>query len=277
MKWKNMLLTVGSVFILAACEKQDIPVFTSDDHGIYFQRMSSYIYGSTTEYYGDSTAYSFASEAGSVKSAVLAATARTMGKVMDYDRPFKVVVDKENSTAVEGVHYEADLDTVKMPAGASSVYVRVRFFRAADLTEKTVRLVLKLEDNEYFKCYLPEYKNTNVYTATGAMIHGDQYVFSLSEMYTAPSYWNMFGGDFFGDWTPQKYVIVNTVCGLTPADWNNAGYAGAKVAYGRFSFFAVAVQKYLQERADAGEPVSDSDGSYMQLAPAYAVDYSQYE
>lgn len=26
-----MLLTVGSVFILAACEKQDIPVFTSDE------------------------------------------------------------------------------------------------------------------------------------------------------------------------------------------------------------------------------------------------------
>ena len=61
MKWKNMLLTVGSVFILAACEKQDIPVFTSDDHGIYFQRVSSYIYGSPTEYYGDSTAFSFAS------------------------------------------------------------------------------------------------------------------------------------------------------------------------------------------------------------------------
>ena len=272
-----MLLAVGFVFILTACEKQDIPVFTSDDQGIYFQRMSSYILGSTTEYYGDSTAYSFASAAGSVTSAVLSATARTMGKVVDYDRPFKVVVDKEKSTAIEGVHYEVDLDTVKMPAGASSVYVRVRFFRAADLTEKTVRLVLRLEDNDYFKCYLPEYKNTNVYTATGAMIRGDQYVFSLNEMYTEPSYWSMFCGDFFGRWTPRKFVVVNMACGLTAADWNSAGYAGAKVSYGRFSFFAVAVQKYLQEQADAGAPEMDSDGSYMQLAPAYAVDYSQYE
>ena len=102
-------------------------------------------------------------------------------------------------------------------------------------------------------------------------------MFSLSEMYTAPSYWNSFGDDYFGSWTPRKYVIVNTACGLTAADWANAGYAGAKVSLGRFSFFAVAVQKYLQEQADAGEPVLDSDGSYMQLAPAYAVDYSQYE
>ena len=67
------------------------------------------------------------------------------------------------------------------------------------------------------------------------------------------------------------------VCGLTPTDWSNAGYAGAKVSLGRFSFFAVAVQRYLQEQADAGTPELDSDGSYMQLAPSYSVDYSQDE
>ena len=277
MKWKNILWIVWTTFILTACEKQEIPVFASDDQGIYFQRVSSFILGSTTEYYGDSTAYSFASVAGTVKNAVLSATARTMGKVVDYDRPFKVVIDKEESTAIEGIHYEANLDTVRIPAGASSVYVRVRFFRTDDLTDKTVRLVLRLEDNEYFKCYLPEYKNTNAYSVTGAMIRGDRYVFSLSEMYTEPNYWTWFGVDYFGNWTPKKYTIVNMVCGLNASDWGIAGQSGAKVSLGRFNFFAVAVQKYLQEQADAGEPVLDSDENYMQLAPAYVVNYSQYE
>lgn len=106
--------------------------------------------------------------------------------------------------------------------------------------EKAVRLALRLEDNEYFKCYFPEYKNTNAYSATGVMIHGDVFAFSLSEMYTEPSYWAMFGGSFFGDWTPKKYIVVNSVCGLTPSDWSNAGYAGTKVQYGRFNFFATA-------------------------------------
>ena len=46
---------------------------------------------------------------------------------------------------------------------------------------------------------------------------------------------------------------------------------------GRLSFFAIAARKYLQEQADAGVPEIDSDGSYMQLAPAYSVDYSRYE
>ena len=46
---------------------------------------------------------------------------------------------------------------------------------------------------------------------------------------------------------------------------------------GRFNFFALAVQKYLQEQADAGTPELDSDGEYMQLDPSYSVDYSRYE
>ena len=277
MKWKIILFVSSLTLVFCACEKQDISVFTTDDSGIYFQRVTSYIYNSTTEYYGDSVAYSFASAKASVKSVVLSATIRTMGKVVDYDRPFKVVVDQEGTTAIEGKHYEVNLDTVVVPAGKSTADVRVRFFRTDDMMEKAVRLAIRLEDNEYFKCYFPEYKNTNAYSATGVMIHGDEFVFSLSEMYTEPWYWSMFGDGFFGNWTPKKFLVVNSVCGLSAADWDNAGYAGAKIQYGRFNFFTTTVQKYLQEQADAGTPELDSDGSYMQLAPSYSVDYSRYE
>ena len=277
MKWKIILFVSSLTLVFCACEKQDISVFTTDDSGIYFQRVTSYIYNSTTEYYGDSVAYSFASAKASVKSVVLSATIRTMGKVVDYDRPFKVVVDQEGTTAIEGKHYEVNLDTVVVPAGKSTAYVRVRFFRTDDMMEKAVRLAIRLEDNEYFKCYFPEYKNTNAYSATGVMIHGDEFVFSLSEMYTEPWYWSMVGDGFFGNWTPKKFLVVNSVCGLSAADWDNAGYAGAKIQYGRFNFFTTTVQKYLQEQADAGTPELDSDGSYMQLAPSYSVDYSRYE
>ena len=277
MKWKIILFVSSLTLVFSACEKQDISVFTTDDSGIYFQRVTSYIYNSTTEYYGDSVAYSFASAKASVKNVVLSATIRTMGKVVDYDRPFKVVVDQEGTTAIEGKHYEVNLDTVVVPAGKSTAYVRVRFFRTDDMMEKAVRLAIRLEDNEYFKCYFPEYKNTNAYSATGVMIHGDEFVFSLSEMYTEPWYWSMFGDGFFGNWTPKKFLVVNSVCGLSAADWDNAGYAGAKIQYGRFNFFTTTVQKYLQEQADAGTPELDSDGSYMQLAPSYSVDYYRYE
>ena len=198
MKLKIILFVLSLTLVFSACEKQDISVFTTDDSGIYFQRVTSYIYNSTTEYYGDTLAYSFASAKASIKSAVLSATIRTMGKVVDYDRPFKVVVDQEGTTAIEGKHYEVNLDTVVVPAGKSTAYVRVLFFRTDDMMDKAVRLAIRLEDNEYFKCYFPEYKNTNAYSATGVMIGGDMFAFSLSEMYTEPWYWSMFGDGFFG-------------------------------------------------------------------------------
>ncbi len=275
MKWKIILFILNLNIIFSACEKQDIPVFTTADTGIYFQRVSSY--RGTIEYYADTISYSFVSSSETLKDTVLFATVRTMGKVAEYDRPFKVVIDQEETTAVEGVHYELDLDSVIMLAGTSTAFVRVRFFRTKDMMEKAVRLALRLEDNEYFKCYFPEYKNTNVYEAVGEMISGNLFTFSLSEMYTEPSYWSMFGGNFFGVWTPKKYIVVNSVCGLTLKDWDDAGLTGAKVSYGRFGFFAAAVQKYLQEQADAGTPEVDSDGRYMQLAPSYSVDYSRYK
>ena len=52
--------------------------------------------------YTDSLDYSFASLPASMKDVILPATVRTMGKVADQDRPFKVVVDKEGTTAIEG-------------------------------------------------------------------------------------------------------------------------------------------------------------------------------
>ena len=277
MKWKDILFVLGLSAVLGACEKKDIEVFTTDDAGIYFQLIKGY-YGTTTEIYTDSLDYSFASLPASMKDVILPATVRTMGKVADYDRPFKVVVDKEGTTAIEGVHYEIDLDSVVVPAGKSSANVNVRFFRTDDLMEKSVRLALRLEDNEHFKCYFSEYKNMNIYSSTGVLIHGDSFSFTLSEMYTIPWYWRVIiETDYFGVWTPKKFVVINLVCGFTMDDWNNAGGTGAKIIYGRCGFFATMVQKYLQEQADAGTPVVDSDGKYMQLDSDYAVDYSRYE
>ena len=277
MKWKIILFVLSLNIAFSACEKKDISVFSTDDTGIYFQMIKGY-YGTNTEVYIDSLDFSFASVQASIKDVILNATVRTMGKVADHDRPFKVVVNKEGTTAIEGVHYEIDVDTVVVPAGASKADVNVRFFRTDDLMEKSVRLALRLEDNEYFKCYFPEYKNMNTYTATGVQIHGDSFSFTLSEMYTIPWYWRaIIETDYFGEWTPKKFVLINAVCGFTMSDWNSAGGTGAKIIYGRCGFFATMVQKYLQEQADAGTPVLDSDGKYMQLHPDYAVDYSRYE
>ena len=278
MKLRIILFALISFPFLWSCDKKEIPVFASDDAGIYFQRLTNAVYGSTTEYYGDSTDFSFAGTNAYYTSHVLYAPVLTMGKVVDYDRPFKVVVDMEETTAVEGKDFEIELDSLVIKAGTSKAEVPVRIIPTETLLEKTLKIVLRLQENEHFKCYLETYKNTNLYTAKGEQISGVRYVFTFNEMYTQPNFWKNYAEkDYFGEWTAKKYQVVNQVCGLTPIDWQYANYYGYKMQSARLPFFARTVRIYLQEQADAGNPVTDSDGKYMQLAPNYEVDYSDYQ
>ena len=278
MKLKILLFAVMSFPFLWSCDKEEIPVFASNDAGIYFQRLTSAVYGSTTEYYSDSTDFSFAGMYAYYTSHVSYAPVLTMGKVVDYDRPFKVVVDMEESTAIEGIDFEIELDSLVIKAGTSNAVVPVRLLRTETLLEKSLKIVLRLQENEHFKCYLETYKNTNLYTAKGEQISGVRYVFTFNEMYTQPNFWKNYAEkDYFGEWTAKKYQVVNQVCGLTPIDWQYANYYGYKMQSARLPFFARTVRIYLQEQADAGNPVTDSDGKYMQLAPNYEVDYSDYQ
>lgn len=277
MKTKKILYLFLLPLIFTACETKDIPVYTSDDAALYFQRTASYIWGSTTVTYSNSTEFTFAGAAAEKNSVTYSAEVRTMGNVTDYDRPFKVEIDKEMSTGIQGVHFDTNLDTLKIKAGKSNAYVRITFYRTPDLLDSTLTVVLHLIENEHFNVRIDEYKKTNQWNSSSENLDGTRYTFKFNEQYSEPTYWSWFGEGFLGPWTPQKYIVVNSVMGWTVNDWSQAGQAGAKVSYGRLGFAAKAVRNYLQEQADNDTPVKDKDGSYMQLADGYTVDYSRYE
>lgn len=277
MKTKKILYLFLLPLIFTACETKDIPVYTSDDAALYFQRTASYIWGSTTVTYSNSTEFTFAGAAAEKNNVTYSAEVRTMGNVTDYDRPFKVEIDKEMSTGIQGVHFDTNLDTLKIKAGKSNAYVRITFYRTPDLLDSTLTVVLHLIENEHFNARIDEYKKTNQWNSSSENLDGTRYTFKFNEQYSEPTYWSWFGEGFLGPWTPQKYIVVNSVMGWTVNDWSQAGQAGAKVSYGRLGFAAKAVRNYLQEQADNDTPVKDKDGSYMQLADGYTVDYSRYE
>lgn len=87
------------------------------------------------------------------------AEVRTMGNVTDYDRPFKVEIDKEMSTGIQGVHFDTNLDTLKIKAGKSNAYVRITFYRTPDLLDSTLTVVLHLIENEHFNARSTIQKN----------------------------------------------------------------------------------------------------------------------
>lgn len=263
--------------MLTSCNEDAIPTFNSEDAGIYFQDGVQTRFYINIDAYNDSTAFTFSECDDDVKDTVLTARIRTLGKVRDYDRKVKVVVDTENSTAIEGKHFQVNFDTLYIKAGQSEAKVQVRFLRTPDLKEQQVRLMLKVEDNENFVVPFSSQKNTNVYYDAGQQIRADGYVFEVNEFYSEPMLWTMFGSPV-GKWSISKQRLMTKMFELSAYDWSIAGWQNGdgKVLMQRFVYFAVKMRIYLQEQADAGTPVIDDDGSYMQLGDAYLVDYSKF-
>ena len=77
MKTKKILYLFLLPLIFTACETKDIPVYTSDDAALYFQRTASYIWGSTTVTYSNSTEFTFAGAAAEKNSVTYSAEVRT--------------------------------------------------------------------------------------------------------------------------------------------------------------------------------------------------------
>ncbi len=98
---------------------------------------------------------------------------------------------------------------------------------------------------------------------------------TYSEIYTRPKAWR---DDFFGPYSVNKYFELNRMFNLNSDDWRKAANfeEGSKIGGGRMRYCTIEFQRYLQEMADSGTPVLDDDGSYMQLASDFRVDYSAY-
>ncbi len=137
-------------------------------------------------------------------------------------------------------------------------------------------IMFQVESNEYFTTELDEYKNSSNWQVDSDVFSGRRFKFIISEVYTEPSYWDM-GYDTLGDWSASKEQRVNNLMGWTHSDWLSGGFSYSPVQYGRLSYAAKLLRKELQALADAGTPVVDDNGSYMQLAAGYEVDYSAYE
>ena len=146
--------------IFTACETKDIPVYTSDDAALYFQRTASYIWGKHHCHLFQQHRIHFCRSSCRKKNSVTySAEVRTMGNVTDYDRPFKVEIDKEMSTGIQGVHFDTNLDTLKIKAGKSNAYVRITFLPYARFTRQyPLTVVLHLIENEHFNARIDEYK-----------------------------------------------------------------------------------------------------------------------
>jgi hypothetical protein len=279
MKILKLSIFLTLCILAGACKQRDIILFSESQQGIYFQtgdRSSPY---NNTEVYTDSINFSFSESKASLRDTTLYVRLRTLGNVEPFDRKVNLAIVADSSSAIKGIDYEANFENVVIPAGSSELAIGIKFYRTVELLTQKRQLLLKLQDNDYFKVLFDKQKNTNVYSSVGDSISASHFRFVVSEFYSRPSYWNFVDGtngrnyQYFGNWSVTKFRLVNEIMGWTPEDWKNGGQAASPVKLGRFPVAALTIRNYLQALADVGTPVLDDDDKPMQLGALYLVAY----
>lgn len=270
---KTILLGIAALgaLFMQSCSKEDFMTFDDSKTGIYMQRIYTTTINGTPISFTDSAVVSFSNYKADVTELRLYVPVAIMGPVADHDRRFKLSVDESLSNAVKDEDYTFSDSACYIPAGKTSKTVYLKIKRTSKLEKAPVRLVFKLEDNENFTVELEKYNSNVNWASPGKELCGSRYKIIYSDIYDMPYQWDWYGADYWGTWSATKEKLLNQVMGWTHASWNDG-----TVKYGLMPYSAKQLKKYLQAQADAGTPVKDEDGSYMQLPNPYTVDYSKY-
>jgi len=257
--------------LLSSCSTEEIDTYNGEASGIFIQEVRSFDIFYNPMTYRDSIEYSFSSYPEETKYLNARVVIRTIGFTTDYDRPYKVEVIPEETTGIEGVDFDLSENASVIKAGESTDNFYIKMLRTPKLRSERVKVAIRIVPNEHFSVPITELKNSASWNIDGNFLPTDRYKVIFSEKYTLPWPNDIYWPDYFGSYSVTKLLFVNEVMGWTYTSWSDG-----TVAYGKLAFAADETRRQLQKKADEGNPVIDEDGSYMQLADSYKVNYNAY-
>ena len=240
MKNKFLILWMLSSVLLAACDEVLTP-YNVDTCWLGFDMENS----------ADTLVYrTFIYSGPQAETDTVWIPLKTIGKVVDYDRPVKLVqLPVEDSCAVAGKHFVAFddpemLEHLKIPKGSVRKSFPLIVLRDPSLELEEVRIELKIGENEYFRSGIDEWTN---------------FVVKTTSMAVKPTNWDSYWKYYFGiTWgsVKMKFIIDNT--GFTEFDGGSlssdyTNYLSSKVK-----------QKLLEYNTNhPDEPLSEADGTLV--------------
>ncbi|MDE6394332.1 MAG: DUF4843 domain-containing protein [Duncaniella sp.] len=267
-------LVIAFSAMTTSCSTEDIETYSGVKSGIFIQEIYS------TDLYGNPMSYrllreySFSGLDESRTSLNGQFIVRTMGGIVNYDRPYKIEVVEDETTAIEGEDFVLPANPV-IPAGSATAPCIIQLNRTPKLLGGEIQVTVRIVPNEYFDTPIEEYKNSSSWNVDADMQTATQFTLKFHEKYGKPGAWSSFYGDpALGNYSYAKLTVVNKAMGKgwTYSTWQD----GVTIKAGQFDFIALRTRDYLQALADAGTPVLDEDGSYMQLGRNFQVNYSAY-
>ncbi len=266
MKKLLLLIIVYSLLFVGCGENEAIYYEGEPDgtSGIYFAyyNSSSHSGSSVTYNYRDTTNdFSLASVTGDYTQVSI--PVRLFGEVSTEDRPF--VVKAIGGTVEEGKDFTLPEELI-MPGGEAMTYLKVKIKKTDELQDGVIRYItLGLEENQYFKPYI------KTLMAGNDTINTQQITIRYSLVFEEPWTWSFYCLKTLGVYSHAKLNFLLTMMGWSYSEFSR------KNLYSINATLAMFAQIELQKKADEGNPVRELDGSLMQLAGDYLVDYSAYE
>lgn len=235
------ILATGLI-ALSSCTKSELDSFDSPSQ-IYFNYFGSM---------SDSLMISFARLPMGTKDTILNLSLAYIGKVSAEDRPYRVVVDKSQTTAEEGKHYILLSEAYKVSAGSSVVRLPIQVISNPDLDNKTVQVVLKLEKNENFDI---GFSRTNSDLSPANVT---SYRILLSNMLLKPDWWSTYVASFLGDFSKKKVELIYEITG------KNLDYLEETITkkydYDPLKAIARETQIHINYKRSIGEEIKDENG-----------------
>lgn len=239
------ILATGLI-ALSSCSKSELDSFDSSAQ-IYFYDAESF-----SGKLRDSLMVSFARLPIGTKDTILNLPLAYIGKVSAEDRPYRVVVDKGQTTAEEGKHYTLLPEAYKVSAGSSVVKLPIKVISNPDLDKKTVQIVLKLEKNENFDIGFRAL-NTDL-----SAVEVSSYRVLLSNMLLKPDWWSTYVTSFLGDFSRKKVELIYEITG------KNLDYLEETITkkydYNPVKVIARETQIHINYKRSIGEEIKDENG-----------------
>lgn len=259
-KWKGCLGLLLVLFICASCEKSLMSYEGSES--IYFS-MQKNANPEESVYLPDAS-INLMNLVGNEVSYGL--NVMITGDAKDYDRPYRVGVVADKTTAKAGVDFVLPEGGV-IKAGQISDSLYVKLIKNDKLQDTEVTLCVQVLPNEHFSTDFSQFghegRDYNVF---------DPRVYNLTftSMMSKPYWWESYSesnpveNGNLGYFTAKKITLINELYSLTYADWldSDEGGTGAinttriKVIYKKFA-------RYLIEQYKNRTPVQEADGRLM--------------
>lgn len=236
--------------------------------GVYFFVQYGAAWGDTTIWAShSSTPVEFMNVSGDYYDVKL--RVMTTGRIKDYDRTFRVAVNKDSTTAVEGVNYEPFDELQVVKAGYHYADFSIRLKRDESVQTEERVLALELEPTDDFGIGINWWGEVpGLWSSDGGDdFDASMHKITMNDFLVRPARWipakdyavGETEGGLWGAFTRKKYELICEKFNLTYDDFESE----TTMPNAKRTMIKDYFVNYLQDLYDKGTPVLEEDGRAM--------------